>query len=258
MFLWRTAEPSCQRVRLPAGGLAASVAESMKQCLVLRHVNFEDLGSLAAPLRRRGYKVRYVDTPIEALGLGEAINADLLIVLGGPISVNDHEAYPWLTTELQAIAGRLASRRPTLGICLGAQLMAASLGASVVKASAVEIGWGLIDLTEAGRTSPLAVLEGLPVLHWHGDRFELPDGAVSLASTKLCPHQAFSVGHHALAIQFHVEADPAKFENWLVANAADLHAYKLDPVELRRSALLYGASMTSASSRVISGWLEGL
>ena len=230
----------------------------MKQCLALRHVYFEDLGSLAAPLRRRGYEVRYIDTPIEALGLGEAINADLVVVLGGPISANDLETYPWLTTELQAVAGRLASRRPTLGICLGAQLMAAALGASVLKASAVEIGWGQIDLTEAGRTSPLAVLEGLPVLHWHGDRFELPDGAESLASTELCPHQAFSLDHHALALQFHMEVDPARFEPWLVANAADLNANKLDTVELRRSTLLHGAAMADASSRVISAWLEGL
>ncbi len=230
----------------------------MKQCLALRHVHFEDIGLLATPLRRRGYEVRYVDTPTEALGLGEAINADLLVVLGGPISVNDFETFPWLATELQAIAGRLASRRPTLGICLGAQLMAASLGASVLKASAVEIGWGPIDLTVAGRTSPLAVLEGLPVLHWHGDRFELPAGAESLASTELCPHQAFSLGHHALALQFHVEVDPARFEPWLVANAADLDANRLDAVELRRSTQLHGASMADASSQVICAWLEGL
>lgn len=230
----------------------------MKQCLALRHIHFEDLGSLAAPLRRRGFEVRYVDTPIESLRLDEAINADLLIVLGGPVSVNDREAYPWLATEFEAIAGRLASKRPTLGICLGAQLMAASLGASVLKASAVEIGWGPIDLTEAGRASPLAVLEGLPVLHWHGDRFELPNAAESLASTELCQHQAFAVGQHALALQFHVEVDPARFEHWLVANAADLQAHKLDVVELRRSMLLHGVSMADASSRVISAWLEGL
>ena len=230
----------------------------MKQCLALRHVHFEDLGSLAAPLRRRGYEVRYVDTPIEAIGLGEVINADLLIVLGGPISANDQKGYPWLATELQAIAGRLASKGPTLGICLGAQLMAGSLGAAVVKASRVEIGWGPIDLTEAGRASPLAALEGLPVLHWHGDQFELPDGADSLASTELCPHQAFAVGHHALALQFHVEVHPARFEHWLVANASDLRAHELDPVELRRSTLLHASATADASALMIRTWLEGL
>ena len=230
----------------------------MKQCLALRHVHFEDLGLLAAPLRRRGYEVRYVDTPVEALGLGEAINADLLIVLGGPVGANDDKRYPWLANELKAIAGRLASRRPTLGICLGAQLMAASLGAAVVKASDVEIGWGAVDLTDAGRASPLAVLEGLPVLHWHRDRFERPGGAVTLASTSLCPHQAFGVGRHALALQFHIEADPARFENWLVANAAELTAHGLDPVALRRATVLHGAAMADVSSRMIGAWLEGL
>ena len=230
----------------------------MKHCLALRHVLFEDLGLFAEPLRRHGYHIRYIDTPLEELGPDEAIDADLLVALGGPVGVHDMGAYPWLAPELQAIAGRLASNRPTLGVCLGAQLMAASLGAAVVKSQAVEIGWAPLDLNRAGISSPLAFLEDLPVLHWHGDRFELPDGAVDLASTALCPYQAFAVGRHGLALQFHAEVNPTRFEHWLVANAAELSGQGLEPAELRRSTLLHGAAVTRAAPKMIDAWVEGL
>lgn len=230
----------------------------MKLCLVLRHVHFEDLGVFAEPIRHGGYAIRYVDTPVEALDAEAALNADLLVVLGGPIGAGDAGRYPWLAVELADVSRRLAAKRPTLGICLGSQLMATALGAAVVTASEVEIGWSELVLSSNGRASSFAALSDVPVFHWHGDRFELPEGATSLASTALCPHQAFAVGRHALALQFHAEVDPALFEHWLVGNAAELVVLGVHPEALRAATRRYGAAAAIAAQAMIGTWLEGL
>jgi GMP synthase (glutamine-hydrolysing) len=229
----------------------------MKSCLALRHLDFEDLGVLAAPLEARGYAIRYVDMPIEGLRPDDALDADLLVVLGGPMNVDQVDDYPWLTTELKAIAARLAARRPTLGICLGAQLIAQAFGASVGRAPKFEIGWIPLTLTDAGRASPIAVLEGLPVLHWHGYRFDLPVGSVGLASTPLCPQQAFTIGDTVLALQFHPEIDPVEFEHWLEGNADDLAGHGIDPATLRREAKEHGPATAAAARVMLESWLSG-
>lgn len=230
----------------------------MKRCLALRHVLFEDLGLFAEPLRRDGYEIRYNDTPTEELKAHEAAEADLLVVLGGPMSAIQLDGHPWLAAELEVVTARLLARRPTLGICLGAQLMAKALGAAVVRASAVEIGWAPIVLTAAGTRSPLSAIDGLPVLHWHEDRFELPVNAVSLAATPCCPHQAFAVGQHALAMQFHAEVASDLFEAWLVENASELETNGIDPKELRRGMWQHGTGLAAAARRMISQWLSSL
>jgi GMP synthase-like glutamine amidotransferase len=130
---------------------------------------------------------------------------DLLVCLGGPIGAYEEAAYPFLRDELALIERRLAAARPTLGICLGAQLMARALGARIYPAPAKEIGWGEVRLSEAGQKGPLRHFAGVPVLHWHGDTFDLPKGAELLASTVLCANQAFAFGRYALAFQFHPE-----------------------------------------------------
>ncbi|MGI4879245.1 MAG: glutamine amidotransferase [Janthinobacterium lividum] len=230
----------------------------MKHCLALRHLDFEDLGVLAAPLEARGYVVRYVDMPVEALDVDEASAADLLVVLGGPMNVDQVDTYPWLATELQAIKGRLAAGRPTLGICLGAQLIAQALGASVIRAPKFELGWVPLTLTGAGHASPLSVLAGLPVLHWHGYGFDLPRGATGLASTPLCPQQAFAIGDTVLALQFHPEIDPVEFERWLEGNADDLVGHGIDPEVLRRETRELGATTAAAAQVMIGTWLDAI
>lgn len=229
----------------------------MKTCLVLRHVAFEDLGLLAEPLRRRGYGIRYVDAPVEALETGMAVAADLLIVLGGPVGAYEADRFPWLATEIGALEARLSAERATLGICLGAQLMAAALGSRVAPGPGVEIGWAPVTLSSAGKTSPLRVIEGLPVLHWHGDVLELPAGAVHLASTPLCQNQAFAIGHHALGLQFHVEVDPARFEHWLVANVRELKDAGISQNDLRGATRRHAAAMMAAAPRLLNAWLDG-
>lgn len=230
----------------------------MKHCLALRHLDFEDLGVLAAPIEARGYTIRYVDMPVEPLDPDAASEADLFVVLGGPMNVDQVDAYPWLAIELQAISGRLAAGRPTLGICLGAQLIAQALGASVVKAPRFELGWVPLTLTKVGRASPLSALAGLPLLHWHGYRFDLPAGAIGLASTPLCPQQAFAIGDTVLALQFHPEIDPIEFEHWLEGNADDLVGHGVDPEVLRQQTHDYGPATANAAQIMLGTWLAGL
>lgn len=199
--------------------------------IALRHVAFEDLGLLGPILARAGWDVRYLDAPVDAL----TAEADLLIVLGGPIGACEAEAYPFLAAETEPLERRLVRGRPTLGICLGCQLMAQALGARVFPGSIKEIGWGPVTLTPAGLTSELSVLvdSKARVLHWHGDTFDLPAGAVPLASNANYENQAFAFGSAALALQFHVEADPATLELWYVGHAAELSAAGVSVPKLR-------------------------
>jgi GMP synthase (glutamine-hydrolysing) len=158
----------------------------MKHAVVLQHVAFEDLGTLQPLLLAQGWQLQVLQAGVDALDPAEV--ADLLVVLGGPISANDTETYPFVTDSIALLQRRLQQQRPTLGICLGAQLMARALGASVAPSGGKEIGFAPLLLTDEGQRSPLQALQGIPVLHWHGEAFELPAGARRLASTPACRH----------------------------------------------------------------------
>ncbi len=153
---------------------------------------------------------------------------------------------------------RLQAQRPVLGVCLGAQLMAATLGAKVAPGTAKEIGYAPVALTTEGRASPLAAVEGVSVLHWHGDNLDLPKGAERLASTTLCPNQAFRIGDWALGLQFHVEADPAKIEAWLIGHAVELAKAGVDPRQVRADAAKHGGAVAAAGCALLNTWLDGL
>ncbi len=224
---------------------------------VIRHVAFEDLGIFQEVLAARGYAVRYLEAGVDDLA-GPLAAADLAVVLGGPIGVYETERYPFLVAELGALERRLAAGRPTLGICLGAQLIAAALGARVYPGGRKEIGWAPIELTAAGRASPLAALEGADVLHWHGDTFDLPRDAELLASTELYARQAFSVGNHILALQFHAEADARRIEQWLIGHTCELTHAGIDVAALRQASRTQGEALRTAGSRLLNDWLDRL
>lgn len=230
----------------------------MANIIALRHVAFEDAGTLEGLLTRRGAEVEYLDAGVDDLLAIEAAAPDLLIVLGGPIGVYDTDRYPFLADELQLIEKRLASGRPLLGICLGAQLIARAAGCRVFPGPEKEIGYGRVELTVAGQASALRALETADqtVLHWHGDTFDLPTGAVRLASTDLTENQAFSLGTNVLALQFHIEAEPSKFERWLIGNTVELAAAGVEPTELRRQNILHGPAVAAAGQAVMKAWLD--
>ncbi len=229
-----------------------------RTALALRHVAFEGVGVWADLLRERGYDLQYADIGLEPIPREAAARCDLLIALGAPIGVYETEAYPFVIDEIAAIRARLEARRAIVGVCLGAQLMAAALGAKVAPGPGKEIGYAPVKLTEQGRASPLAMIEGVNVLHWHGDNLDLPPGAERLAVTALCPNQAFRIGAFALGLQFHVEADANGIEAWLIGHAAELAKAGIDPRVVRADARRFGEAGAAAGRALLAAWLDGL
>ena len=220
----------------------------------MRHVAFEDVGVWGSTLRERGHALTYLEVGDD---LEQARDADLVIVLGGPIGVADGGDYPFLNDEIALVAERLDRDAPTLGVCLGAQLMAAALGARVYPAREKEVGWGFLTLAPAARSTALRVLADAPVLHWHSDTFDLPRGAVLLASTAATPHQAFSHGR-SLALQFHCEANGGDIERWLVGHTGELRAAGVDIGGLRRESKRHALAAARAGRAFFDSYLDTL
>lgn len=230
----------------------------MKSVIAIRHLHFEDLGTLEPLFRERGYEVDYIDATVDDFSFLDTLKFDLLVVLGGPIGAFDESTYPFLSDELGVVHRRLTAKEPILGICLGAQLIARALGAKVYPLGDKEIGFAPLTLTAEGRQSPLAAVGDTPVLHWHGDQFDIPPGAERLASTPIGKNQAFSLGRKVLGLQFHLEADVSHIEQWLVGHASELAQAGIDPRILRVQAQQIGSRLASVSREVVGTWLDGI
>jgi GMP synthase (glutamine-hydrolysing) len=228
-----------------------------RSAIALRHVAFEDMGLLAPIMEREGWNISFCEAAVDDLTHRSIRNADLLVVLGGPIGVYETESYPFITQEIALIEHRLRRQLPTLGICLGAQLMAKALGSRVYAGHIKEIGWGSIRVTEAGASSCLKSLgDDAQVLHWHGDTFDLPDAASRLASNANYENQAFAYGDKALALQFHLEAEPRQLEEWYVGHAAELAAANVSVTELRAATSNCATALAPRADRVFTEWLD--
>ncbi len=230
----------------------------LRSAVAIRHVHFEHLGTFEAVLAGAGYRLHYHDVGSAELSTLDPVLPDLLAVLGGPVGVYETDAYPFLAEERALIARRLDAGRPLLGICLGAQQIAATLGAKVAPTGVKEIGFAPLALSEAGKRGPLRHLEDVAVLHWHGDAFDIPAGAVGLAATDVCA-QAFGLGPNVLGLQFHPEAEACSgLEPWLVGHACELAAAGIDPRTIRSDAKRFGPRLREASRAMFAEWLEGL
>ena len=231
----------------------------VKTAAAIRHVHFEDLGVFESVLTSNGYRILYCDAGTDDLRSSELSDCDLLVVLGGPIGAYEEEKYPFLTGEMAMIRERLKSARPALGICLGAQLFARALDARVYPGPAKEIGWAPVTLTPEGKRSPLRCLEDTPVLHWHGDTFDLPQGAELLASTTICRNQAFRYGKSVLAFQFHPEASAKNFERWLIGHAVEISSVRgLSVTKLRSDTARCAPESAPLGQQCLREWLEAL
>lgn len=228
----------------------------MPVALVLRHLDIAHLGNLEAVLLDYGYDIRYLDVTAESpLDHPEP---ELVVVLGGDMGVYEKDAHPFLVGELDYLRARLAAERPTLGICLGAQLIAEALGETVRRGKTVEIGFREVTPTEAGLDSPLRHIAGVPMMQWHSDTFGLPSGAIRLASSSAYSNEAFALGDYALAVQFHPELTADMYEAWIVGGLGELAALEIEPDDLRRDAVAHGPAMEAASVAMFSEWLGAL
>ena len=201
--------------------------------VAFRHVPFEGIGLIQPALEDRGVSVECADLFRDGALLPDAATAAGLIFMGGPMSVNDDLGY--LRQEMQLVRDAVARGQPVLGVCLGAQLIAKALGARVYRNPVKEVGWFDVQVTEAGRQDPLfSALEGSEtVLQWHGETFDLPAGAVLLATSDRCRNQAFRIGANVYALQFHLEVTPAMIADWCAqdANCGDVRELEapIDP-----------------------------
>ena len=213
----------------------------MKPILALRQVEHEGLGSLADTFAEANLAWRYLDLfagPTDPAAFDSEACCGL-VVLGGPMNVDEIERYPFLAQERRWIRAALDAELPVLGICLGGQLLASTLGAEVRPRPIKEIGWYEVETTAVAADDRLFRHLGRrpTVFQWHGDGFALPDGAVPLASSELCPHQAFRYGRAAYALQFHLEVTAETIDRWLTeaGNCAELRdAPYIKEAEIRR------------------------
>jgi GMP synthase (glutamine-hydrolysing) len=209
----------------------------MKQTvLILRHVPHEPAGTLKTILRDAGLVGQYVD-------LFEHVPSDLplmqsagLVVLGGPMNVDEVVRYPYLDREVDWIRAAIERQKPLLGICLGAQLLAKALGSRVYPNGQKEIGWQPIKLTPQAADDPIFAADGAhTVFHWHGDTFDLPAGAIHLASSARCVQQAFRYGPRAWGLQFHIEMTAAMVDDWLddLERSGEIAQWGVNPQVIR-------------------------
>jgi GMP synthase-like glutamine amidotransferase len=173
----------------------------------LQHVPFEGLGSIEPWLAAAGYEI--TETPLfETPSLPDPAKIDFLIVMGGPMSVNDENSHPWLVGEKKFIRNCIEAGKPVLGVCLGAQLIASAMGAGVYRNPAKEIGWFPIRAVPGVEGEAFRFPSSIEVFHWHGETFDLPSGAVRLAKSEGCENQAFQLGRSVIGLQFHLETTP--------------------------------------------------
>lgn len=228
----------------------------LSSVFVIQHIRCETLGTIADALEARGISPRYVrgfqggKIPNE---MGESAG---LIVMGGPMGVHEQGRHPFLRQEIRLVEQALREQMPVLGVCLGSQLLAAALGAEVKKGKRKEIGWHPVTLTESASADPLwtGVEAWFTAYHWHGDVFDLPPGAVPLASSDLTACQAFRYGQNAYGFLFHMEVTEKIMEEMVTTFSDELRQEQIDGREILEKAGDYLPGLRKIGDTVFQRW----
>ena len=230
----------------------------MKRALIVRHTPFEGAAGFRLPIEQAGYEFHRINVSDPAFPAFDWLDPDLVVVMGGPMGVYERDAHPWIEGEVVGLAMRIAARRPTVGVCLGSQMIAAALGARVYPGPVKEVCFAPVSLTDAGARSPLRHVANVPVLHWHGDTFDLPPGVERLAETGHYANQAFRIGDFLLALQFHPEmGEDPRFAEWLEQKDY-IRAAGTDAETLEADHARHGPAAVEAGRRLLAEWLAGL
>jgi GMP synthase (glutamine-hydrolysing) len=204
------------------------------RAVCLQHVPFEGPGAFAKTLATRGVSIEHSLVPKDGVPKDPG---DLLIVMGGPMSVNDPD--PWIAEETAFIRSTLLANQPVIGVCLGSQFMAKALGATVRSGKALEIGMTSVRLTDEGKTDPVFGVgpESFDVFEWHGEIFDLPNNCLSLAGSDIAPLQAFRYGDRAYGLLFHLEMEEGGIDSLCRECAPDLTKAHLTTQQVKTTAL---------------------
>jgi GMP synthase-like glutamine amidotransferase len=235
--------------------------QQLTRALVLQHIRCEPPGIFSDILTGRGMKIETVELD-EGGVLPDWREVDLVLAMGGPMGVYDEAEHPWLAGEKRWIAAAVQAGVPYLGVCLGAQLLAASLGAPVHTGEIPEVGVLPVEVTAAARSDPVLGALGaeFPALQWHADTFGVPAGAVHLARSAAYPNQAFRFGGGAYAVQFHVEVTDQMFAEWGQVPAYQKSADTVlgaDGFGVLAAQFTAGrASMARSAALMFTGWLD--
>lgn len=231
----------------------------IRTATIFRHTLDNGPGTIAEVLRERDVDLTFFDAFYEPVRKLDPLSPDLVIVLGGACGVYQAELYPFLHEEKRIMEARLKAGRPTLGICLGAQLMAAAAGAAVYPGrQGREFGWTPLHLTEAGRDHPVRHFDAdiTRVMQFHGDTFDLPPEATLLASTDRYPNQIFQVGKNCLGLQCHVEVTEKILHSWMVTAAHEVAAGSIDLDAFRRDNDHWTRIMQQQTEIFFHEWLD--
>ena len=234
----------------------------MKKLLVCQHVAHELLGTLNPLLKRAGFRIRYVNFARHPDAQPSLDGYDGLVILGGPMSVNDSHRLAHLTAEMKLIEAALRRNLPVLGICLGSQLIAKTLGANVYANREKEIGWYDISPTEEAKDDPLLIAfeKSEKIFQWHGETFDMPRSTRHLAFSSRCAHQAFRYGANVYGLQFHLEVDEPMIQRWLRVpdNRKEIAALGGDitPERIHHETPAYIARLQQLSEGVFGAFIE--
>ncbi len=230
-----------------------------KKALIIRHVPYEGVAGYRQPIEAAGYHVDRIDVTDPDFAALDLREHDLLIMMGGPMGVYEQDRSPWIACQMRRLALRLEADLPTLGVCFGAQMIAAALGAHVYPGPVKEVGFHPVRIHDHALDGPLRHLVDVPILHWHGDTFTLPRGVELLASSHLYDHQAFRRGNSLLAVQFHAEMGlDERFDAWIEEWPESVIEAGGDEASLRAAHDALGAGAVAAGQAAIAEWLRGL